>query len=346
MNPKAGFVLSVIVSFSLFFGQCKNAPTEPEKKSPREYTWTIDTLAYPGSYQTAMRDMWASSPSDVYVTGHNDGGSGKMYHFNGSSWLPIKLYVDEGGLITNHGTYSAIHGFSSHDIFAVGFKGSPIGDLVSQIIHFNGTAWTEQEVTNAGPLHAVWGSSPTDVWAAGYKGTLLHYNGATWSNSLIDSTDNYMQLFGFSSNQVYLLGERIYSGPPVVISKILLFYNGLTWARIDSLSFSEGTGRLGSIGSTLYAVGEGGAYAREASKWILKFSTPSAFLTALYSSEESNAFTVGTASAIYHCDGNDWAPLQVITGEWWLQDVWCTDREAFIVGHDYGGYRTIILHGK
>ena len=79
----------------MFFGLCcKDDPTKPPDeiiKKPREYTWTIDTLSYPGSMQTNMQDIWASSPANVYVVGRNERGYGKMYHFNDISWTDVKL---------------------------------------------------------------------------------------------------------------------------------------------------------------------------------------------------------------------------------------------------------------
>ncbi len=64
----------------------KDSPEEPPKeipKDPRTYTWTVDTIAYPGSFQTTMRAIWGSAPNDVYVVGHNErGGLGKMFHYD------------------------------------------------------------------------------------------------------------------------------------------------------------------------------------------------------------------------------------------------------------------------
>jgi len=53
---------------------CKHSTSPPVVKNGREYTWTIDTLAYPRRFQTSMRDIWGSSANDVYVVGHNDAG--------------------------------------------------------------------------------------------------------------------------------------------------------------------------------------------------------------------------------------------------------------------------------
>jgi photosystem II stability/assembly factor-like uncharacterized protein len=66
-----------------------------------------------------------------------------------------------------------------------------------------------------------------------------------------------------------------------------------------------------------------------------------------YAVSPSNVFVVGQQSLIYHYDGQTWQQLRnIIGGGWWLHAVWTTDREAFIVGHDAGGFKTIVLHGK
>lgn len=98
LNLRQSFLFVSIILITISFG-CKSPSGPDVLKNPREYTWTIDTLAYPGSFQTNMNDIWASSPSDVYVVGHNSDGFRKMYHFNGNTWKPIGLNPIEGGTI-------------------------------------------------------------------------------------------------------------------------------------------------------------------------------------------------------------------------------------------------------
>ena len=48
----------------------KPKPIEPDdndKPGRRDYTWTIDTISYPGSLQTTMRDMYAVDEKNIYV---------------------------------------------------------------------------------------------------------------------------------------------------------------------------------------------------------------------------------------------------------------------------------------
>lgn len=84
VTQRLATVLSIL--FLMLQMSCKEKIVGPEFKDPRTYTWIIDTLAYPGSFQTSMQDIWGSSPNDVYVVGHNDRGFGKMFHFDGKQW--------------------------------------------------------------------------------------------------------------------------------------------------------------------------------------------------------------------------------------------------------------------
>lgn len=49
---------------AFFYGACrKEAPPEPDTPKPgkQDYVWPIDTLDYPGSFQTGMRSMYATN---------------------------------------------------------------------------------------------------------------------------------------------------------------------------------------------------------------------------------------------------------------------------------------------
>ena len=111
---------------------CKHNAIDAPSKNPRQYTWTIDTIAYsnPGSSQTLLKRIWGSSDRDVYVVGHNDLGAGNMYHFNGQAWSPVKLLQWYGGTLSSVNDFEDIVGFSDHDIYAVGSKYSSTQQLI------------------------------------------------------------------------------------------------------------------------------------------------------------------------------------------------------------------------
>ena len=139
--------------FSLFvftLASCQG-PTEPPTKiikDPRTYTWTIDTLKV--SFQTSMTRVWGSSPTDVYIGGHDAGvPSSSLWHYDGNKWSVIKLPVSRSYDI------NAIYGFSATDVWAVGSQAYSLYEDSSLICHYNGSSWKENRVSNGEWLQAV-----------------------------------------------------------------------------------------------------------------------------------------------------------------------------------------------
>ena len=49
-----------------------------------------------------------------------------------------------------------------------------VGDL-GTILAFNGTTWTAQPSPTQNALNAMWGSSPSEMWIVGNAATILRY---------------------------------------------------------------------------------------------------------------------------------------------------------------------------
>jgi len=130
-------------------------------------TWTKMTSSPPGAI-----GFWGSSPSNVYSVDYKGG----VYKYNGSYWAVVRdqMYDNDGG---------DIWGSSATDIFIVGDYGPSYYDpgYDSVIYHFNGNNFQEMNYPTSNWLGAVWGSSNSDVYAVGGDGTIVHYNGNTWS---------------------------------------------------------------------------------------------------------------------------------------------------------------------
>ncbi|MDZ7375717.1 MAG: hypothetical protein ONB13_03765 [candidate division KSB1 bacterium] len=168
-NLFIGYWFIAVEIYGIFMIACEKSPIKPTPepaKDPRQYSWTVDTLSYPSSFQTLMGRIWASSPQNVYVVGHCNDIFGQMYHFDGKVWLPIPFkYWGPIGL-------TDIYGFSSDDIWVVGQQyhqtgrdslGYPIYYWSNRIIHYNGSTW--QKVLDEGgqTLVSVWGISASDI---------------------------------------------------------------------------------------------------------------------------------------------------------------------------------------
>lgn len=330
-------------------------PVQPPEPGKRDYTWTVDTLAYINSYQTLMYDIWASSPKDVYTVGHNERGSGCMYHYNGEQWSPVKLYLGEGGLIDVGMDLTAIYGFSSNNIWAVGINDSvndnppPNFFHSALIIHYDGTAWRKVDIEKGGSLNTVWGAQPNDVWAGGYKGALYHYNGEVWNKLSFDSRLIFCSISGINASDVYATAQKnlgvLY--PLDTLEMILFHYDGLQWAQVDSFvsAWDLPEWKFGvSLWCTkrLYATSYG-VYTPEGKAWRELLSSTEPLITR--GSSDQNYFAVGGPNCIWHWNGTDWKefPNLIYVGGW-LTGVWTDNHETFIIGMD--GIYTYVLHGK
>jgi hypothetical protein len=325
---------------------CKHNPVDPPPKNSREYEWTVETLTLPGNW-IMMLSIWGSSEKDVYVSGFSTQGTGRMWHYDGNIWQRVALRYSEGGPFISMGALSDMYGFASNDIFAVGDKGgaSP-SDFASFIIHFNGSGWSEQSVPIGEPLRRVWGSGPHDVWSGGNGGSLFHYDGSRWTKFAMDTIVSCTSLTGRGPNEVYMLGYK-YNYPIASNYSVLYKYDGTSWNPIDSTGgppFSRfGDNAVTMVDTVLYTIADG-VFARRSGQWK-KELTASDYLTRMAASSSMNIFAVGYRSLIYHYNGTDWKQLtNIINTNCILTGVWCTEREAFIVGRRDSV--SIVLHGK
>ena len=347
---------------------CKDDGTEPPPtpKNPREYTWTEDTLAYPGSFQTNMRDIWGSAPNNVYVVGHNDQNRGLMWRFDGQRWTDVKLSVTQGGTIVGAIDLAAIFGFTSSDVWAVGEHSyanpNPPPNFLdsSLVIRFDGTQWREFRTPGGRLLQSVWGSSPNDVWFGGVDATLLHFDGVRIQKDSIDlgflpdSTweAQITSITGSTSDDVYLL---VSAAPrdTLRIFRYLLQRNGTSWNLIANWMAEEVWEVWKSPWGRLIGVGSGGVFEQRSQSWSNVLTGLAAF--GITATGERNTFVVGysgvngISAEAYHYNGTDWfhyPSLQLRNVIYYA--VWATETDVFAVGQtfDLTPQRTIVVHGR
>jgi hypothetical protein len=340
-----------ILLLLLCAGGCKKDPVgPPPPKNPREYTWTVDTLAYPGSLQTLMRHAWGSSSSNIYICGHNDTRYGNMYHWNGQSWTNVRLHVSEGGSLTSIGYFRGISGLSSESVYAAG-----IGqDFVAFLIHFNGSQWREINVPGGRGLQSIWVRSSTEIWLGGLDGYLARYNGSQFARDSVpytfDSTGHNIQvsqIVGDNSGIHLVLGVS----PDTLFNPIFYFYEriGSQWETRDS-SYDFARMFLSPSGK-LYRYGVGGVQQRMGDSWMPILSELAT--VGMGADADNNMYAVGyygvpSAGRIYHHNGSDWFEFnQLRMDEVTFNSVWTDGREAFVIGTTSGSpMKTVVLHGK
>lgn len=330
-------------------------PDNTNKPGKRDYVWTVDTLAYPGSYQTLMRDIWASSAKDVYVVGHNDQNRGQMYHYDGQRWSAVHLAATDGGTIVGPFDLSAVYGFASNDVYAVGEKiytnpNPPPNFLDSSlIIHFDGSNWTDLKIQRRELLICVAGYLPNKIWAGGHHGTIYYYDGTKFTIYELGKEFYVRSIACLSQTEVYATADRFdYILPVDSTGYFILKFNGSNWQIIDSVMKVSGAKpahfgtRLWTDGKTLYSAGSN-LYKYSGNSWVMLLEAPVAHIS---KTSDNNFFTVG--KYIYHYNGIDWIMLTPFNQSLGGLSVFATGEEVFVLNWylDSAPQTTIILHGK
>ena len=361
MKKLLSYIFPLLSFLSL---SCHDNGTQPPGNTlqlgKRNYIWEVDTLSYPGSFQTLMRDIWASSPKDVYVVGHNDqSGQGTMYNFDGKSWSPIHLLTVEGGTIQQGFDLSTVYGFGSKDVWAVGdhiyVNPTPPPNFLdsSMIIHFDGNAWEEAQLDKRlRYLSTIGGTSPNDIWAGGVNGSLYHFDGMQWRAFSFDTTVFLSSFSGYSSNNYYATGQRNvdFVQPLDSALYILFHFDGSNWAQIDSFQINPFENNW-KFGYWLWKSPKGilfssayGVYTYQSDKtWHDLFISD--WPLRIYGSSDENIWAVGGLSRAYQWNGQDWKRMTEVEDlNEILYSVWTNNVETFIVSND--GRQTYIIHGK
>ena len=55
--------------------------------------------------------------------------------------------------------------------------------LEGTILHWDGDSWTRQTAGTDAGLFSVWAANAHDAWAVGEDGIVLHWNGSDWRDS-------------------------------------------------------------------------------------------------------------------------------------------------------------------
>lgn len=247
------FLLATFSACGLLGGEGK----EPLEPGPRNYTWTVDTLANgPSGW---INDIWGSSPDNVWAV--TTGGLYHLWHYDGQTWAPESLSIFMNGF--------SIYGFAEDDIWVGGSDG--------KLYHFNGLEWrmafqyTFENMYDAS-IWSIWGNSPSDIYAVGnlhetgaptYRSFLLHYDGKTWEELATTKLGVFFNRVRTEVQNVYIQARQRYSSPDSSLfyryrkqhlEEFMAVPTGqITWSSLNKI----GEDILFVIGDTLYTYKSG-----------------------------------------------------------------------------------------
>lgn len=180
--------------------------------------WILfDTLTDP--YEISMSKLSMISATDGWALATFAFGS-FLYHWNGTTWNKEQTILLSENFIDRD-----IHMVSSTDGWAIG----------DSIYRFDGTNWTELDglPTIDHSLYAIDMVSANDGWIVGEEGTIMHWDGTSWTSVSSPTTIVLTAISMASADHGWAIGGE-HGG-----SNVLIHWDGSSWTEVDCPTDAE-----------------------------------------------------------------------------------------------------------
>jgi hypothetical protein len=162
------------------------------------------------------------------------------------------------------------------------------------ILHYNGYSWSKMSNITDESLNGIWGSGPNNVFAVGYGGIILHYDGNIWHKMYSGTSNSLNDIWGSGPNDIFAIG---YNGT-------ILHYDGTMWHAVNSGTVNSLNGVWGSGPNDVFAVGSGGIILHyDGSTWRTMNSGTSNSLNSVWGNGPNDVFAVGNGGTILQYAG-------------------------------------------
>ncbi|MFT7583585.1 MAG: hypothetical protein ACI9MR_005272 [Myxococcota bacterium] len=247
-----------------------------------------------------------------------------------TDWEPAFDAASTGWLLS-------VWGPSADDLYSVG--GEPAAGVV---VHFDGSSWQNVDTQLAVPLlNWVFGFGSDNVVAVGNNGTIVRYDGATWTSETTPTDQDLWGVWGASADDLWAVGGRGRTDGDATI----LRYDGTTWTQVTIPTLQKANVRAfykvwGTAADNVYIVGQNGAVLRwDGTQLNEELVGASDDLIALWGTGPDRIVIVGGRGngIVTTWDGTTWetknlAPLPGLNGVWLRDDA---------VAHVVGGLGTV-----
>jgi hypothetical protein len=288
-------------------------PTSPLKVEKHPVLkWEVDTIAYPGSFQTSMMTIWGNSISDLWVAGHNNRGYGKIFHFDGTGWkdvLPIPP-----GIIDSYSFYTSLN--LNDETFLCGDAIDLINDSTlshsSLILSYKSDQWNISKLGEGGPILSIAGDKHGKLYASGVDLTLFIYENNLWKLKNVEvgiplnyETKNINSILVDQNQNTYLL-IYCYNTIPYVSYNYFVKETETGWVKVDSfntdISSRWGLNFWESPEGDIYSYNPG-IYRYNNKNWNSVFNNDE-IINAMQGTSSKNIWAAGYG--VYHFNGSEW----------------------------------------
>ena len=194
---------------------------------------------------------------------------------------------------------------ANNNLKAIFFTGKNSGWIVGDngtLLHKAENSWITEQKPTSNNLNSIFMINEKDGWAVGGKGTIIHFNGQKWEN-IESPTNKNLNSVSFSDSE---------NGIAVGDNGVIITYENKNWKLINkkfpgslyTASFSDDgawiAGGLECVNVPIMKmqIGKG--------KEVTNSIKLSAVITGISLTDPENGWAVGSPSALFHFDGQQW----------------------------------------
>ncbi len=327
MKKHSQIILLAIFLCAAFLNlKCKNEPTQPKDNTPdttsHNFSWTITQLGDGASsmlYDVAIiNDTLAYAVGAIYLKdslGNWDSLPYNLAIWNGREWKLEKISVEYKG----NQTVAPLTGiFVLSDGTIILSSGLPYLP--------NGNGWTLYHLwdmgvlsQNDGSVNHIWGTSLNDLYFCGNNGTIVHYNGSSWtkieSGTSLDIQDIY-GAYNSVTSQWEILAVAGNAGSSY--DRKILQIKGTSASTLSDNPISLSLSSVWFVPNQRYYVVGDGIYEKNNlsdASWIVhQLDLTQYYTTQVRGNSINDVFIVGAGGEVKHYNGKSWLSYQSITG--------------------------------
>ncbi|MBI4599898.1 prepilin-type N-terminal cleavage/methylation domain-containing protein [Candidatus Uhrbacteria bacterium] len=283
-------------------------------RSRSSYMTNWDSIAWlqtdwsGGSGQALWLDATRYDSDDGFVDRSAQGSLSLAALPPSGSWSLVSSPVDDYRL-------NGLSAVSSSDVWAVGESGN--------ILHYNGTTWSQFTDVGSTEFYSVSMVSSSDGWAVGSSGKIYHYNGATWSQFTDVGSQNLNSVSMLSASYGWAVGGN---------GEIYL-YNGTSWTSVAS-PVTQQLNAVQTLSTTdAWIGGDSGKFLHyNGSAWSEVTDLGGNNVETLSMISSSSGWAGGQNGEIYRYDGSAWSIFTDTGNEVWRAIVHVSSSDAWILG--------------
>lgn len=198
---------------------------------------------------------------------------------------------------------------TTQDLQSIFFADDSTGWAVGNggtIISYDGSSWSLDSSPTSDTLHGLYAISATDVWAVGANGSIIHYNGSVWTGVSSPTSNTLYGVFGLSDTDVWAVGA----------GGVIIHYDGVSWTSQTSPTSDDLQDISGTSATDLWATAT--------SRTVLHYDGAT-WSDTMGGGQLNTYYSIDAVDTTNVWTGGDSGNIEKWTGSWGFQSTGTTD---------------------